>query len=97
MKYGCTAIGVTRMGDAIMDRELDALDEARLRADDLDTEARNAVTYQDLLEELAVLKPSQQMAVVSALLKGDRLSCWFIEITLATAFERVVQTKIKEL
>lgn len=92
-----TPIGVTRMGDAIMAGELDALDEARLRADDLDAEARSAVTFQDLLEELAVLKESQQKAVVSALINGNKLSMWFIEITIATAFEKAVTAKIKEL
>jgi hypothetical protein len=92
-----TPFFATRLGEYVMDREQAEADEARLRADDLDTEARSAVTFQDLLEELAVLKPSQQAAVVSALIKGDKLSNWFIEITIATAFERAVQTKTKEL
>jgi hypothetical protein len=92
-----TPIGVTRMGDAIMDYELDTLDEARLRADDLDVEARNSVTFQGWLEEMSELKPSEQRAVMNALNDNGKLSRWIIEIVTTAAFERAVQTKIKEL
>lgn len=92
-----TPIGVTRWTDYKMDCELDTLDEARLRADDLDAEARHSVTFQDWLEDMANLKLSEQTAVINALIRGDKLSRWLIEVVTTAAFERAVQTKIKEL
>jgi hypothetical protein len=92
-----TPFFATRHGEYVMDGDQEALDEARLRADDLDAEARHAVTFQDFLEELAVLNANEQVAVVNALIRGDKLSRWTIEIITTAAFERAVTAKVKEL
>lgn len=90
-------IGVTRLGDYVMARDQDALDEARLIADDLDTEARNSITFQEVLEELADTNPNEQCAFINGLIRSDKLGRWTVEVILTAAFERAVQTKIKEL
>lgn len=87
----------TRMGAYVMDRDQEAQDEARLRADDLDAEARREVTFQGWLEEMSELNPTEQTAVIAALNNGDRLSRWTVEIIVAAAFERAVAAKIREI
>lgn len=85
------------IGEYVLDRDQDALDEAILRADDLDAEARREIKFQDFLEELAELNPTEQTAMINALNNGDRLSRWTVEIITAAAFERAVEAKVKEL
>lgn len=89
-------IGVNR-GEYVMGRDQEALDEARLRADDLDAEARHSVTYQEVLEELAELNANEQCAFINALITGDKLSRWTLEIILTAAFERAVTAKVREI
>jgi hypothetical protein len=85
------------LGDYVFSRDQEAQDEARLRADDLDAEARHSVTYQDWLEGIANLKQTEQTAVINALIRGDKLSRWLIEIVTTAAFERAVEEKVKEI
>lgn len=92
-----TSIGATRYSDYVIDRDLEALDDARLRADDLDSEARNTLTFQEVLEELADTNPNEQCAFINGLIRSDKLGRWTVEVILTAAFERAVKTKIKEL
>jgi hypothetical protein len=90
-------IGVTRLGDYVMARDQDALDEARLIADDLDSEARNSITFQEVLEELADTNPNEQCAFINGLIRSDKLGRWTVEVILTAAFERAVKLKIQEM
>jgi CRISPR/Cas system-associated protein Csm6 len=90
-------IGVTRLGDYVMAKDQDALDEARLIADDLDTEARNSITFQEVLEELADTNPNEQCAFINGLIMSDKLGRWTVEVILTAAFERAVKLKIQEM
>jgi hypothetical protein len=92
-----TPIGATRWTDYTMDRDQEALDEARLRADDMDAEARHSVTYQMWLEEMSNLSPDQKRKVLDALNTGDAFSRWTIEVATTAAFERAVKEKVKEM
>jgi CRISPR/Cas system-associated protein Csm6 len=90
-------IGVTRLGDYVMAKDQDALDEARLIADDLDTEARNSITFQEVLEELADTNPNEKCAFINGLIRSDKLGRWTVEVILTAAFERAVKLKIQEM
>lgn len=92
-----TPIGVTRRGEYVMGRDQEALDEARLRADDLDAEARREVNYQEWLDQMSEMAPAQQRKILDALNAGNTFSRWTIEVATTEAFERAVKEKVKDL
>lgn len=92
-----TPFFATRHGDYVMGRDLDALDEARLRADDLDAEARREVNYQEWLDQMSEMAPAQQRKILDALNAGNTFSRWTIEVATTEAFERAVTEKKKEI
>ena len=92
-----TPFFATRMGDYVIDRDLEALDEQRLREDDLDAEARKTITFQEVLEELADTNPNEQCAFINGLIRSDKLGRWTVEVILTAAFERAVKLKIQEM
>lgn len=77
------------------DRTLEAYDEEALIADERENEARNAVTFQDFIEQLAVTADSTQKAFMNVFTKTHRLHELLRDAVLEGAFERAVQQKLQ--
>lgn len=92
-----TPIGCTQMGDYVIDRDLDHADRMRLKEDEIDAEACEALTYQDWLEQMAEMDEEKQKKFMDAIKRGDTFSRWVIECATSGAYDNARMLKFKEI
>lgn len=85
-----TPINVTRAGEFLFDRDLDALDEAILAQDDAEAQAREEIQFIDVLEELTSI---DEVMLMHRLLAGPKNASADIHEILKAAIERAVKLR----
>lgn len=82
--------------DQFTDRQQQRIDEAALRAYERRVKVEDAVTFDELLEELASIDDDTKFEFMTDLANGDKAACNALFVELTWAKDRIVDRALKQ-